>query len=89
MNKSLLEKTSEQLAAIVVSYRVLGINRNLSIECMSELLRRKDNGDVFDYEAFIKAEVDKMPKMSQASNRYMSAIFSEEIRKLNATRPIK
>lgn len=55
---------SEALAAQVVIYRMLGINKELSIKCMEELLIRKNNSDEFDYEKYIIEELNKSPKIN-------------------------
>lgn len=46
-------KSSKTLAAIVVAYRALGVHKDLAIIAMEELVRRKAEGDDFDYEAWI------------------------------------
>ena len=52
----------KSLAAVVVVYRTLGIDKELSILCMHELAKRRQMGSQFDYEAFIVEELSKMPK---------------------------
>jgi hypothetical protein len=52
------------LAANVVTYRALGINKQLAMLCMQELASRRKNGEEFDYESYIDEEVAKMPKTS-------------------------
>ena len=56
------EQTSQALAAKVVCFRVLKMNKAQAIEAMEELSRRAAAGDTFDYESYIKEKVDKMPK---------------------------
>lgn len=83
------EKDSKQLAAIVVSYRILGMNKELSKLCMAELLKRKEEGDLFDYESFIAEEVGKSPKIPpigstlkrSAIHSQISSIFADELKK--------
>lgn len=59
---------SKDIANYVVIYKILGIHRELSIECMEELHRRKQAGDDFDYMSYIDEEVEKSPK-SQMSDK--------------------
>ena len=56
------ERDSKVLAAAVVAFRVLGIGREQSIEAMAELVRRKNEGDEFDFKTFIEEQVKEMPK---------------------------
>jgi len=63
LNQINIEKLSnESLAAQVVVFRLLGINKDLSILCMEELVKRKQLGDTFDYDSWIKIELEKSPK---------------------------
>jgi hypothetical protein len=54
---------SKALAAQIVVYRTLGLNKEEAITCMSELSRRRESGDEFHYEDFIDAEIKKMPEI--------------------------
>jgi len=50
--------TSESLAAIIISNRVLGLYSEEAKACMSELLRRReDDGDVFEFEKYIDNQI--------------------------------
>jgi hypothetical protein len=54
---------SKSLAVWVIVYRTIGANKELSLRCMQELARRREEcGDDFDYEGFIEEEVKKFPK---------------------------
>ena len=53
---------SKTLAAHVVAYRALKTNKDIALACMNELAKRKDDGDNFDYESYIEAELAKIPK---------------------------
>ena len=55
--------TSKTLAAHIVIFKVLGIDREIAILCMKELARRREYGQDFDYETFIEEELTKIPKM--------------------------
>lgn len=54
---------SEALAAHIVLYKVLGINKLTAVECMRELGRRRQLGEEFEYEVFIDVEASKIPKV--------------------------
>jgi hypothetical protein len=53
---------SKDLAAHIVLYRVLGMDKEFAKLCMAELCARRDVGDNFDYENFIESEILKIPK---------------------------
>jgi len=64
---SIKTSPSDTLAAHVVVYRALKINKDIAIACMEELAKRKEDGDDFDFEAYIDTELAKVPK-SQSMN---------------------
>lgn len=50
--------TSESLAAIIISNRVLGLYSDEAKICMSELLRRReDDNDPFEFEKYISDQI--------------------------------
>lgn len=53
--------SSEALAAHVILYKSLGLNKKIAIICMLELARRRLLGEEFDYENFIDTELKKIP----------------------------
>ncbi len=59
---SISTSTSKTLAAHVIVYRALGMNKDIAIACMQELAKRKNDGDDFDFEDFIDNELKKIPK---------------------------
>jgi hypothetical protein len=61
--KKILNCTSETLAAYVVIYKALNIDKERAILCMQELVKRRKDGEDFDYESFIETEKEKLPKM--------------------------
>ncbi len=65
------------LAAQVVIYKTLGINRPLAIQCLTELERRKNQGDEFDFESFINSEVKKIPIMPESNLNLISQLMNE------------
>lgn len=68
---SLKSVNVEDLAARVVAYRALGINRELATQCMVELARRRAAGENFDYEDFIAKELAKIPQSSKPNSAPM------------------
>ena len=54
---------SANLAAYVVIYKSLGMDKDFAILCMEELAKRRAEGENFDYEGFIEREVAKIPKI--------------------------
>ena len=67
----------ESLAAFVVVYRTLGIDKELAMACMRELAKRREDGCEFDYEGFIEVELAKMP---QPQNMNL-AVISQDVHK--------
>lgn len=55
--------TSETLAAYVVIYKALNMDKELALLCMKELAVRRELGQDFDYESYIEEELSKFPKM--------------------------
>ena len=63
-----MKKESKVLAAQVVAYRALGLDRDGSILAMQELVKRKEAGDEFDYEKFIADELSQLAKPTGLPN---------------------
>lgn len=59
---SIKTSSSETLAAHVVVYRALKMNKDIAIACMEELAKRKSEGDSFDFDSYIETELAKIPK---------------------------
>ena len=55
--------TSETLAAHVVVYRTLKLDKELALICMQELARRRLVGEEFDYETYIEEKTKTIPQM--------------------------
>ena len=58
---------SEMLAAKVVVYRLIRINREQAIEAMQELSRREAEGDDFDYKTFISEKMALAPERTKSN----------------------
>lgn len=54
--------SSEALASMIITYRSLGLFKDKAKEAMTELSKRQDNGDNFDYETFISQKLKEVPK---------------------------
>jgi hypothetical protein len=46
----------------VITYRLLGINKDDAAKAMTILAKRRADGDDFNYEKFIQDNLDKAPK---------------------------
>ena len=58
------KQSSEALAAKIISYRVLNLNKGSAKEAMVELERRKINGNSFDFLSYIEDKVKSIPSIS-------------------------
>jgi len=54
---------SHKLCDIVIANRYLGMFKNIHKECMSELGKRRANGDSFNFEEYIDKNLEEMPKI--------------------------
>jgi hypothetical protein len=71
----------EDLAAYVVVYRALGINKEFAIICMEELSRRRKNGDDFEYEDYISEQLRVFSDItSSVSKTNLSKIINSVIK---------
>lgn len=57
------EISSQALAAHIVAYRALGMDKDVATLCMMELATRRKNGSDFDFEKFVDEELAKIPKI--------------------------
>jgi hypothetical protein len=74
---------SKVLAAQVVVYRTLGINKALAKACMVELAIRRGNGDDFEYEDFIDEKVAGIPKMQNTNLLKITQSIQSQVRNIN------
>lgn len=58
--------SSVKLCEIIISDRYLGINPDLALACMEELGKRREKGEVFDFEGYIEKEFSDLPKLDLA-----------------------
>ena len=68
---------SEFLAASVVIYKTLKINKIFALKCMQELAIRREAGDMFKYEDFIDEEVKKIPVPQNLDSLKTAKMFIE------------
>ena len=63
--KALIPKQpATKLADIVISFRYLGLYKDLSVLAMEELANRRLNGDTFQYEKYIEDNLKSLPKLN-------------------------
>lgn len=67
---------SPALAAQVVVYRSLGLNKETAMLCMAELDRRRLAGDQFDFSFFIEEELKKIPKGTNSNSNIVTQALS-------------
>lgn len=79
---------SEVLAAHVVVYRSLGINKKLAIACMSELASRRKSGDDFNYEEYIENKLATIPQLRNLDLIKVTQEIQKQVRSLNVRRTI-
>ncbi len=74
------EPSSESLAAVIISNRLLGLFSDQAKICMSELLRRReDEGDLFKFEEYIDNQIKIIQDENEkafANNGLMSLLSS-------------
>lgn len=62
LNKLIKSATSKNLAGYVIVYRMFKLYKDIAAKCMQELMIRRESGDEFDFEKYIKDEVSAAPK---------------------------
>ncbi len=55
--KQVKEAKSKILAGYIIAYRLFKLNKELAESCMVELMIRKENGDIFEFEKYIEENV--------------------------------
>lgn len=63
-NINISDYDSKKLCEIIVCNRYLGINKNLALQCMTELANRRINGDSFEFELFIEESFKELPVLN-------------------------
>lgn len=58
------EFSDKKLCDIIVCYRYLGLNKELSENCMIELGLRRSKGNDFDFESYIENTLKEMPVLN-------------------------
>ena len=80
---------SKVLAAHVVIYRSLGMNKELAKACMAELATRRKNGDNFEYEDFIDEKVADMPQIKNTNFLKITQDIQSHVRTINGGGAVK
>lgn len=75
----LMQASSGGLAAMVVAYKTLGINKEMALHCMTELGRRRKLGEDFNFEEFIEEESKKVQKFQPMDLSKIAQSFSTNI----------
>lgn len=52
-----------KLADMVIAYRYFHIEEKRAIEAMEELAKRRENGNSFDYEEYIRSNLVSLPEL--------------------------
>ena len=55
--------SSHKLCEMIVCDRYFGFEKSISIPCMEELSKRRDNGDNFDFENYIDNSYNELPQL--------------------------
>ena len=75
---------NKALAAHVVVFRHLGINKREAIACMEELVKRKENGSQFNFDEYIQIQLKEMPspQASDAQKSIFTSLLKTDFTKL-------
>ena len=87
--KDVPKADSKVLAAQVVIYRSLGMNKELAKACMAELAKRRKNGEEFAYEDFIDEKVAEMPQPKNTNFLRITQDIQTHVRNLNVGGTVK
>lgn len=71
-----LSAPSSGLAAYIVAYKVIGVNKEFALFCMEELARRRTLGEDFDFETYIEDNINKMPKIEPLDLKSISGLIN-------------
>lgn len=77
--KEIGQAQSKVLAAYIVLYRSLGMFKTIAVVCMEELARRRILGEEFDYENYIEAELNKLPKTKPLDFNLLQGLLNTQI----------
>jgi hypothetical protein len=55
--------TSQKLCEMIVCERYIGFYPEISVLCMEELAKRRDAGDIFEFEDYIEKAHKTLPKL--------------------------
>jgi hypothetical protein len=71
---------SEVLCEAIIAFRYLGLFKSRAVAHMRELSRRRELGDDFDFENFIKLELGKLPNFSSINTNFIGnlSIFGKK-----------
>lgn len=64
VKKNIPSFSSHKLCEMIVCERYFNFNLDVSIYCMEELAKRRENGDVFDFENYIDNAYQELPQLN-------------------------
>lgn len=73
---------SDCLCDIIVSFRQLGMNKDIHIEAMKELCSRRKDGDLFKFEECIEEKLRELPSLDlniNSKNAILSDLLKQAI----------
>lgn len=56
--------TNEHLCDVIIAFQYLGVAKEHAVDCMNELALRRQNGNMFSFEDYIRSEFEKLPKFN-------------------------
>ena len=69
--------SSTMLCRMILVQKSFNLNKDLTILCMGELARRRESGDLFNFEQFLDENKNLIPKLSFAMDlNAVQSIFS-------------
>ena len=84
--QDLLKKDSKSLCCIIIINRTLGCYKKESKQWMIELMKRRQSGEDFKFEQYIKENIEKhniklnIPNIKSIKKNFISGIVSEFIK---------
>lgn len=64
IQNNLPQYNSTKLCEMIVCDRYFGFNQQIAVMCMEELAKRRQAGDVFDFEAYIEEAYGQLPPLN-------------------------
>lgn len=71
---------SKKLCEMIVCDRYLGFNEEISVICMEELAKRRENGDDFNFEEYIENSLKTLPILNFNNGMDIRAIMAQAMK---------